>query len=104
MKMLQKRERFIAWQYKLYLFSEANTSHYIYERRERMTPYKRFTELCENHKVSAYRVAKETGITQSTFSDWKKGRYTPKIEKLVAIANYFEVPVTEFIEDYSSSI
>ena len=32
------------------------------------------------------------------FSDWKKGRYTPKIDKLCAIANYFEVPVTEFIE------
>lgn len=67
-----------------------------------MTPYKTFTKMCEEHNVSAYKVAKETGITQSTFSDWKRGRYTPKIEKLVAIANYFGVPVTMFIEGYEN--
>lgn len=69
-----------------------------------MTPYERFSELCESRNVSAYNVSKETGVSQQTFSDWKHGRYKPKIEKLVMIANYFEVPVTEFIEDYSSSI
>ena len=65
-----------------------------------MTPYKRFSELCESHKVSAYKVAEETGVSQQTFTDWKHGRYTPKIDKLVAVANYFKVPVTDFIEGY----
>lgn len=69
-----------------------------------MTPYERFSDLCKSRKVSAYSVSKETGIAQQTFSAWKNGEYTPKIDKLVMIANYFEVPVTDFIEDYSSSI
>lgn len=65
-----------------------------------MTAYKQFKELCEQNKVTPYRVAVSTGIATATFSDWKKGKYTPKIEKLCKIANYFEVPVTVFIEGY----
>lgn len=65
-----------------------------------MKAYKQFKELCEQKKVTPYRVAVSTGIAQTTFSDWKKGEYTPKIDKLCKIANYFEVPVTVFIEGY----
>ena len=68
-----------------------------------MTPYERFSDLCESRKVSAYKVAEETGVSQQTFSDWKYGRYTPKIDKLIAVANYFEVPVTVFIEGYEKN-
>lgn len=32
-----------------------------------------------------------TGITKSTFSSWKSGKYTPKNEKLQKIADYFGV-------------
>lgn len=38
-------------------------------------------------------VAKETGITKSTFSDWKNGRSNPKDEKLKKIAEFFGVSV-----------
>ena len=38
-------------------------------------------------------VAKATGITKSTFSDWKSGRSNPKGEKLRKIADYFGVSV-----------
>ena len=69
-----------------------------------MTPYERFTELCKEKSVTAGRVASATNIDRSTFTHWKYGRSVPKIDKLCKIANYFEVPVTDFIEDYSSSI
>lgn len=36
-------------------------------------------------------VAKATGITKSTFSDWKSGRSKPKPEKLQKIADLFGV-------------
>ena len=36
-------------------------------------------------------VARETGITKSTFSDWKNGRSCPKDEKLRKIAKLFGV-------------
>ena len=42
-------------------------------------------------------VAKATGITKSTFSDWKSGRSKPKIAKLKILAGYFGVAVDELI-------
>jgi len=59
--------------------------------------YKKFEKLLKEKKVTAYRVAKEINITASTFTDWKNGRSTPKIEKLKKIANYFKVPIEYFL-------
>lgn len=53
--------------------------------------YERFLELLNKHQTTAYQVAKATGISQNTFSDWKKGRSTPKIDKMQKIADYFGV-------------
>lgn len=53
--------------------------------------YDIFEKLMEEHGVTAYRVAKETGIATSTLSDWKKGRSIPKQDKLQKIADYFGV-------------
>ena len=61
--------------------------------------YETFEKLLEKHGVTAYEVANKTGVAQSTLTNWKKGNYTPKIDKLCKIANYFGVPVTEFIDD-----
>lgn len=36
-------------------------------------------------------VAKGSGITKSTFSDWKSGRYTPKQAKLQKIADFLDI-------------
>lgn len=53
--------------------------------------YEIFEQLLNDHGVTAYRVAKETGITTATLTSWKQGKYTPKREKLQKIADYFEV-------------
>lgn len=53
--------------------------------------YSRYEKLVNEKKVSNYRVAKETGITQTTLSDWKKGKITPKTDTLQKIADYFNV-------------
>ena len=42
-------------------------------------------------------VARITGISKSTFSDWKSGRSKPKIAKLKILAGYFDVAVDELI-------
>lgn len=55
--------------------------------------YSIFEQLLQLKGVSAYKVAKETGISQQTLSKWKKGISTPKIDKLQKIANYFGVSV-----------
>lgn len=38
-------------------------------------------------------IVKATGITKSTFSDWKSGRSKPKQDKLQKIADFLEVSV-----------
>ena len=59
--------------------------------------YERYVELRNQKGVSDYRVAKDTGIPKSTFSDWKSGRSKPKIAKLKILAGYFGVAVDELI-------
>lgn len=58
--------------------------------------YQRFKALAEDKGVSAYKVAKDLGFSQSLFSDWKAGRSRPKQDKIVKIAYYFSVPVEYF--------
>ena len=52
-----------------------------------------FEQLLQQHGVTAYKVSKETGVTQSTLSDWKRGRSTPKTDNMKKIADYFGVSV-----------
>lgn len=53
--------------------------------------YEIFESLCKKLNVTPYTVGKATGISTSTLSNWKAGRYTPKAEKLQLIADYFGV-------------
>lgn len=53
--------------------------------------YDTFEKLCAAKGVTPYRVAKETGVSTSTLSSWKTGRYTPKQEKLQKIAEFLGV-------------
>lgn len=60
--------------------------------------YKRFEELLIASNKTMYQVSKDTGIAQSTLSEWKSGKSRPKADKLLILANYFSVPVEEFIK------
>lgn len=55
--------------------------------------YEIFEHLLQRYGVSAYKVSKATGVTQSTLSDWKRGRSTPKSENMKKIADYFGVSI-----------
>lgn len=55
--------------------------------------YEIYCQLRDKNKLKDIDVARATGITRSTFSDWKNGRYTPKQDKLQKIADYFNVTV-----------
>lgn len=61
--------------------------------------YNKYVSLRDGKGVTDYRVSEETGITKSTFTDWKTGRSKPKFDKLIALAKYFEVPVEYFAEE-----
>ena len=55
--------------------------------------YEIFEQLLQKYGVTAYRLSQEIGVSQSTLSDWKRGRSTPKLDKLQKIADYFGVTV-----------
>lgn len=60
--------------------------------------YRKYVELRDSKGLTDYKVSLETGITKSTFTDWKTGRSKPKLEKLAKIAEYFGVTVDYFKE------
>lgn len=45
----------------------------------------------QKYGVSSYKVSKETGVSQTTLSDWKRGRSTPKTDNMKKIADYFGI-------------
>lgn len=55
--------------------------------------YEIFERLLEERGITAYKVAKATGISTGSLTDWKKGRSAPKADKLQKIADYFGVSV-----------
>ena len=59
--------------------------------------YKKFEELLKEKGTTTYRVSKATGISGATFSDWKSGRSSPKLDKIKMIADYFGVPIDYFL-------
>ena len=60
--------------------------------------YEKFERLISEKGITSYKVAKETGLTPTVFSDWKAGRSKPKVDKLLIIAKYFGVPLEYFLE------
>lgn len=53
--------------------------------------YENYCKFRDAKKLKDADVARATGITKSTFSDWKSGRSVPKNEKLQKIADFLGV-------------
>ncbi len=59
--------------------------------------YGKFVELLQKNNITSYQVSKDTGISQSTLSDWKNGKSKPKVDKLSILAKYFDVTIEYFL-------
>lgn len=55
--------------------------------------YEIFAKLLDEKGVRAADVCRATGLPSSLFSEWKRGKSKPKIDKLQKIADYFGVTV-----------
>ncbi|MTK05582.1 MAG: helix-turn-helix transcriptional regulator [Hungatella sp.] len=60
--------------------------------------YQKYAELRDKANVTDYEVAKQTGVSTSTLTNWKYGRYKPKMNKLMALAKYFDVSLETLVE------
>lgn len=61
--------------------------------------YEKFEQLISERGITAYRVAKDTSLAPTVFSDWKTGKSKPKVNKLMILAKYFDVPIEYFLEE-----
>lgn len=60
--------------------------------------YSKYVELRDKAGVRDADVAKATGIYPSVFTDWKNGKSNPKLDKLMKIAQFFNVSIEEFVK------
>lgn len=60
--------------------------------------YQTYEALKRKKGVTDYEVAQNTGISTATLSNWKAGRYTPKLDKIMKICDYFGVSIDEFLK------
>lgn len=56
--------------------------------------YDVFAHLCTVRGVRPAEVARATGLSKVMFSDWKSGKYQPKVDKLQLIADFFGVSLS----------
>lgn len=61
--------------------------------------YEKYAALIEERGLSTYQVSRDTGIGENIFSYWKNGRSKPKVDKLMILAKYFDVPLEYFLSD-----
>ena len=59
--------------------------------------YARYAAYRDSIGYTDYKVSVEAQIPQSTIYDWKKGLYTPKIDKLIKIATIVGMPIEELL-------
>lgn len=50
-------------------------------------------KLLEENNLSLFKLSKLVGVPYTTLVDWKNRKYTPKIDKIKKIADYFDVTV-----------
>lgn len=59
----------------------------------------RINDLCKQHDMSIYELAKLSGVTQSTINEIMQGRsLRPRIDTLAKIASGFGLKIAEFLD------
>ena len=65
--------------------------------------YEIYQKLLDMNGLKSADVARATGISNMTFSDWKNGKSTPKMDKIEKIAKYFGV-TTDYMMGKKSEV
>ena len=60
--------------------------------------YETYVEYRDKLGETDYSISGKTSIPKSTFSEWMRGRYTPKTEKQLKIAKVLKIPNSKVLE------
>lgn len=58
--------------------------------------YEVYTYFRDEAGLTDYKVSQQTGVSPSVLSQWKRGEYNLKLEKLQRLARLFQIPVELF--------
>lgn len=61
--------------------------------------YSDYEKIRDEKGLSDYAVAKRSGVPPTVISDWKRGRSTPKIDKLIKIAKVIDCDVLTLVDE-----
>lgn len=59
--------------------------------------YQEYAKARDAAGLRDYQVAKRAGIRQGVLTDWKMGRYTPKIDKLLKIGEQVGMKLDQLV-------
>lgn len=62
-----------------------------------MNSYEVLRRIMFDKRMTKADVIRETGVTRPTLVSWEKGK-EPSLRTLRKLADYFEIPVTKFLE------
>ena len=54
--------------------------------------------LMNSHGITAYKLSKETGISESVISRWKSGEQSPSLSSLVKVEHFFNCGLSDLME------
>lgn len=67
------------------------------ERNQRR--YEAYAQYRDALGLTDYYISKQAGISQSTLSDWKSGRYCPGADNLLKICQVVAMPLEKLLID-----
>lgn len=62
------------------------------------TVTKNIFKLMDSKGITAYKLSKATGISESVISRWKSGEQSPSISSLVKVAHFFDCSLSELMK------
>ena len=71
----------------------------FFTERKSNSLYEKYSEVRDRKGLTDFNVAKNSGIPLTTIYDWRNGLYTPKIDKLMKICKYLEIPIGDFLKE-----
>lgn len=60
--------------------------------------YAKYAEIRDRKNLTDYEVSKRSNVSTATLSAWKSGTYTPKLDKVSAIALVLDVRLEDLLE------
>lgn len=60
--------------------------------------YAKYAEIRDRKNLTDYEVSKRSNVSTATLSAWKSGTYTPKLDKVSAIALVLDVRLEDLLK------